>query len=61
MGEDIRDIKGPMTLPFEVEWWMVCLLIALVAAGAATILLLASKKRKGCYCSLRLFRQISKH
>jgi len=46
MGEDIRDIKGPVTLPFEVELWMVLLLVTLLIVGAALFFLWLRKRKK---------------
>lgn len=46
MGEDIRDIKGPVSLPFEWEWWMFLLAAAMIAAAAVLFYFWKKKRAK---------------
>lgn len=43
--EDIRDIKGPYSLPFEINWWM-WLLGVLILLGIGTLLYFVFRKKR---------------
>lgn len=46
MAEDIRDIKGPLNLPWEPGWLLWALLFVVIAAGAALLIYFLLRRRQ---------------